>query len=159
MPEKNILDKKRILLVDDEPDILETLGELLSMCDVTKASTFEEAETLLEEQEFDLAILDIMGVNGYDLLKKANEKDIIAVMLTAHAMDAENLSKSYKEGAASFIPKEKINDIPVFLNDILEAKEKGKGLWSRWLERLESYFDDQFGPGWQEMHQFKIDKK
>ena len=50
MAGKNYLDGKRILIVDDEPDILETLEELLSMCEVVKASTFEEAE----EQE-DLA--------------------------------------------------------------------------------------------------------
>ena len=84
---------------------------------------------------------------------------MIVVMLTAHAMDAENLLKSYKEGAASFIPKEKMADIATFLNDVLEAKEKGKSLWWRWLDRLEDYFDEQFGPEWQEMYQFKIDKK
>jgi CheY-like chemotaxis protein len=159
MPAKNFLDNKKVLIVDDEPDVLETLGELLSMCNVTEASSFEEAMDLMEDHHFDLAVFDIMGVDGYELLKKANEKNIIAVMLTAHAMDAENLSKSYKEGAASFIPKEKMADIATFLNDVLEAKEKGKSLWWRWLDRLESYFNDQFGPEWQEMHQFKIDRK
>lgn len=159
MSAKNLLDNKKVLIVDDEPDVLETLEDLLSMCDVTKASGFEEAMDLIEKQNFDLAIFDIMGVDGYGLLKKANENNIIAVMLTAHAMDAENLSKSYKEGAASFIPKEKMAEIPTYLVDVLEAKEKGKSFWWRWLDRLEGYFDEQFGPEWQEMYQFKIDKK
>jgi DNA-binding response OmpR family regulator len=38
---------------------------------VTKASTFEEARAHLENQVFDIAILDIMGVNGYELLELA----------------------------------------------------------------------------------------
>ena len=61
---KNWLQSKRLLIVDDEPDVLETLEELLPMCDVVKASSFEEAKDLLEVQYFDIAILDIMGVNG-----------------------------------------------------------------------------------------------
>ena len=64
----NWLKFKRLLIVDDEPDILETLEELLPMCDVVKASSFEEAKDLLEFQYFDIAVLDIMVVNGYKLL-------------------------------------------------------------------------------------------
>ena len=126
MATENILDDKEILIVDDEPDILAALEELLSMCDVTKAATFEEAKALMETKDFDLAILDIMGVKGYDLLKKAREKNLIVAMLTASALSVESLSRSYEEGAASFIPKEKIADIATYLSDILEAKGKGK---------------------------------
>lgn len=97
-----------------------------------------------------------MGVKGYGLLKKANEKNVIVVMLTAQALDAENLSRSYKEGAASYLPKDKMTHITTYLNDILEAKEKGKSFWYRWLNRLEDYFDEKFGPDWQEKHQIKI---
>lgn len=156
MSAKDLLDKKKVLIVDDEPDIPETLEELLPMCHITKAFTFEEAADLIEKQHFDLAILDIMGVKGYDLLKKAVQKDVIVVMLTAHALNAENLKKSYNEGAASYIPKEELTNITTYLNDILEAKEKGKSFWWRWLDRMEGYFDKKFGPEWQERHQIKI---
>ena len=105
MTNKNRLDGKKILIVDDEPDVLETLEELLSMCDVSKASSFEEAKKLLDFEYFDLAILDIMGVDGFELLEIARERDVIAVMLTAHALSPENIVKSYKEGAASYLPK------------------------------------------------------
>ena len=37
----NWLKYKRVLIVDDEPDVLETLEELLAMRDVAKASSFE----------------------------------------------------------------------------------------------------------------------
>jgi hypoxanthine-guanine phosphoribosyltransferase len=43
MEEKSRLMGKRVLIVDDEMDVLETLAELLSMCTVTKASSFNEA--------------------------------------------------------------------------------------------------------------------
>jgi DNA-binding response OmpR family regulator len=84
MAEKKLLDGKRVLAVDDEHDVLDTLLDLLPMCKVVTASSFEEARGLLESQQFDLAILDIMGVNGYGLLDIATRKNIPAVMLTAH---------------------------------------------------------------------------
>jgi DNA-binding NtrC family response regulator len=149
MSNRKLLDYKRILIVDDEPDVLDTLEQLLPMCDVVKASTFDEAKEVLETQYFDIAILDIMGVDGYKLLEIAKRREVIPVMLTAHALSPENLAKSYKEGAASYVPKEEMTHITTFLNDILEAKEQGKNVWWRWLDRLGAYFDRKFGPSWQ----------
>ena len=37
-----------------------------------------------------------MGVAGYDLLKIATQKNLTSVMLTAHALSPENVTKSYK---------------------------------------------------------------
>ena len=156
MTNENLLEGKRVLIVDDEPDVLETLVDLLPMCDVVKASTFDEAKNLLETQYFDMAILDIMGVQGYELLKISNEKRVIGVMLTANAMTPDNVVKSYEEGAASFVPKEEMVNITTFLIDIFEAEEKGKSLWWRWFDRLADYFEKKFGPDWQEKHGFKV---
>jgi DNA-binding NtrC family response regulator len=140
---------KRVLIVDDEPDILATLEDLLSMCEVVKASSFEEAKAQLETRKFDLAVLDIMGVNGYELLALCNRRDITAVMLTSHALTPQNIIQSFKSGAASFIPKDRIADIPVLLTDVLEAKERGEHFWSRWTARFgEAYWEQKFGPGW-----------
>jgi DNA-binding NtrC family response regulator len=138
MASKSLLEGKRILIVDDEPDVLETLEEFLSMCDVVKASSFHEAKELLETQYFEMAILDIMGVDGYELLEIAKEREVIAVMLTAHALSPEDTVRSYKKGAASYVPKEEMSNITIFLNDILEAKEKGKSFWWRWFDRFGS---------------------
>jgi len=148
--EKNRLEDKRILIVDDEPDILETLEGLLSGCTVVKASSFDEAKKLLESQYFDMAILDIMGVDGYGLLGIAREKEVMAVMLTAHALSPEDTAKSYKKGAAYYIPKDEMVDIKVFLNDILEAESEGRSPWSRWFMRFSSFYERRFGPEWQE---------
>ena len=150
MKQEELLTGKKILVVDDEPDILDTVEDLLPMCEVVKASTFEEAKRLLETQDFDIAILDIMGVDGYELLKIAKKKNIIAVMLTAHSLTVQDTKKSFELGAASFIPKDKIMDIAVFLTDILEGQKKGKRFWWRWLDRFADYYDRRFGPNWQE---------
>ena len=150
MTNKSLIDGKKILIVDDEPDVLETLEGLLSVCDIIKASSFDEARELLQNQDFDLAILDIMGVDGYRLLEIANEKKVIAIMLTAHALSIQNTAKAYQEGAASYVPKDEMANIDVFLNDILEAREKGKSFWWRWRERLGPYYNKKFGTDWKE---------
>lgn len=150
MAAQNLLDGKRILVVDDEPDVLETLEDLLPICDVIKASSFDEAKGLLETQNFELVILDIMGVGGYDLLEISNKRNLTAVMLTAHALTPENIVKSYKKGSAYFLPKEEMTDIADFLNEILAAKAKGKSTWDNWLDRLAGYCERTFGSKWQE---------
>ena len=153
---KDLVDGKRVLIVDDEPDILEILEELLSMCDLVKASSFEEAEKYLTTEYFDIAVLDIMGVNGYKLLDLAIKRDVIAVMLTAHALSPDDTVKSFKKGAASYVPKEEVSNIVIYLNDILEAREQGKSFWWRWFDRMADYCDKKFGPDWQKEHGFKV---
>jgi DNA-binding response OmpR family regulator len=92
----DILKGKKILVVDDEPDVLESLKEILQECDVETASSYESAKELFERIEFDAAILDIMGVRGFDLLEIAIEKKIPALMLTAHGLNPDNLVGSIK---------------------------------------------------------------
>ncbi len=110
----------------------------------------------MENQYFHMAILDIMGVDGYKLLGMTKERKVIAVMLTAHALNPENLFRSYDEGAASYVPKDEMANIVTFLNDILEAKEQGKHFWWRWFDRLGAYFDKRFGPEWQKEYVEKV---
>ena len=153
MNSENLLEGKKILVVDDEPDILDTVEELLSMCEVEKASTFNEAWERLGTQYYDLVILDIMGVQGYRLLELANERKVPAVMLTAHAMTPDNVVRSHQEGAAYFLPKDEMSQIASHLNDIFEAKKEGKTTWWRWLDRLGAFFEARFGPDWQSHHQ------
>ena len=147
---KGLLNEKKVLIVDDEPDILETLKELLSMCEVTEAATFEQAKELLETQVFDIAVLDIMGVNGYKLLDIARQKKIIPVMLTAHALSPDHTIKSYRRGAALYVPKDQMANIVTYIEDVLEGLSKGKSTWWRWLERFESYYEKKFEAAWKD---------
>ena len=154
MDPKDRLKGKKILIVDDEPDVLEQLIELLDMCRIDPASSFEEGKKRLEDERYDIAILDIMGVKGFELLKIANEQEIPALMLTAHGLSEENLKKSAEEGACYYAPKEKMHEIDLFVADVLEALEKKKSPWVRWLDRLGGYYDKRFhGPNWREKEQ------
>jgi DNA-binding NtrC family response regulator len=151
MAEKKLLDGKRVLAVDDEHDVLDTLLDLLPMCKVVTASSFEEARGLLESQQFDLAILDIIGVNGYGLLDIATRKNIPAVMLTAHAWSPDNLVRSIKEGAVAYLPKEELSNITDYLSDVLTARKEGRNPWQSWHERLPtSYFERRWGAAWKD---------
>jgi len=151
MSDTSLLEGKKVLAVDDEPDILEVLEELLDMCQVVKATTFEQARELLLSEPFHIAILDIMGVDGFGLLDIANKRDIPAVMLTAHSFNAQSLVKTIKEGAYSYIPKEEVSDIAEYLVDALIAREKGENPWSAWKERLPtSYFERRWGAAWRD---------
>jgi CheY-like chemotaxis protein len=151
MPDRKLLAGKKVLAVDDEPDILEVLEELLSMCELVTASSFENAHELLESQQFDLVILDIMGVDGYGLLALATKKNIPAVMLTAHAWSPDNLVRSIKKGAVSYLPKEELSNITDYLNDVLTASKEGRDPWKSWHDRLPtSYFEKRWGAAWKD---------
>jgi DNA-binding NtrC family response regulator len=150
MVDTQILAAKRILVVDDEPDILESVEEVLSMCTVDTASGYEVASELLKAETYDIAVLDIMGVKGYELLDIAHEKGVPAVMLTAHALSADNFAKSMNKGAYAYLPKDKLFEIDVFLAEILEEGNKNAGLLGKWFNRLKGYYENKFGPGWLE---------
>ncbi len=160
MDTKKIIHGKLILIVDDEKDVLDTLVEFLNECKIDTAQSFEEGKRLLEENNYEVAILDIMGVRGFELLEVAKKQGIPALMLTAHALSEESLKRSAEEGASYFAPKEEINRIDLFVADILDAKEKNKNVWIKWLDRLGNFYDKQFtGPNWREKHKEFWDKK
>jgi CheY-like chemotaxis protein len=144
----DILKGKKILAVDDEPDILDTLKDLLEECNIETATNFESAKDLLESQVYDAVILDIMGVRGFDLLKITAEKKTPALMLTAHGLNPDNLVGSIRLGAKSYIPKDKISEIDIYLKDIFLAQEKGIEKSGTWFARLGTFFDTRFGKGW-----------
>ena len=149
-----ILKGKKILIVDDEPDVLEILIELLDICRIDTASSFEEGKKLLENETYDIAILDIMGVRGFELLEIANRQKIPALMLTAHGLSEESLKKSAEEGALYYAPKEKMNEIDLFVADVLDAIDNKKNPWVKWFERLAGFYDKRFhGPNWREQEQ------
>jgi DNA-binding NtrC family response regulator len=149
MASDDILKGKKILVVDDEPDILETLEELLDECDIETAATFESASALLKTKAYDAAILDIMGVKGFDLLQIAIDRKIPALMLTAHGLNPDNLVGSIKLGAKSYIPKEKMSEIDLYLKEIFIAQKMGIEKSGNWFAHLKSFFDNRFETGWQ----------
>jgi DNA-binding NarL/FixJ family response regulator len=152
MADESPLKDKVILAVDDEPDVLETVEEELDMCILHKAQDYDTALQYLLSYTYDVVILDIMGVNGFELLKTAVARDFPAVMLTAHAVTPEALKKSIRLGALSFLPKERITDLKEFLEDVVLGT--GKPLWIKFFDKLGAYFNKRFGPDWKERDKF-----
>ncbi|MEE9418775.1 MAG: response regulator [Desulfatiglandaceae bacterium] len=146
------LKDKVVLVVDDEPDVLETVEEELDMCLMHKATDYDTALQYLLSYTYDIVILDIMGVNGFGLLKSAVSRGFPTVMLTAHALSPESLKKAIKLGAVSFLPKEKISELSSFLEDVVLGE--GKPVWKKLFDKLEGYFDKRFGPDWKERDKF-----
>ena len=106
---ESILNGKKILAVDDEPDVLAVLEEEIKEscpnCVIDKASSYETAAEKLKSQTYDVIILDIMGVRGFDLLELAVKRKFRVAMLTAHALSPETLKKSVELGARAYLPK------------------------------------------------------
>ena len=152
MTSKSVLEDKVILVVDDEPDVLETVEEELDMCLIHKATDYETALQYLLSYTYDTVILDIMGVNGFELLKTAVSREFPTVMLTAHALSPESLKQSIKLGAVSFLPKEKISELSSFLEDVVLGE--GKPVWEKLFDKLGDYFSKRFGPDWKEKDRF-----
>ena len=148
---KETLKSKKVLVVDDEPDILETISEMLDGCEVHTAGSFESGLQMLFNNHYDAVILDIMGVNGFELLKNSNAKGFPTIMLTAYQITPEAVKRSLDMGAAAFLPKELIGEIKELLQEVFQGG--GKRLW--WLKSLEktgSYFDQKFGSSWKGQH-------
>ena len=152
MGSERLLQDKIILIVDDEPDVLDTIAELLDMCKIHKARDYDTALQLLASYTFDIVILDIMGVDGFELLKQAVSRGFPTVMLTAHALTPEALKKSIKLGAVSFLPKEKMPEIESYLEDVVLGG--GKSAWEKLFDKLGSFFNQRFGPDWKERDAF-----
>jgi len=147
---ESILNGKTILAVDDEPDILSVLeAEILGAapkCKFEKATTYEEATKKLESQPYDLVILDIMGIRGFDLLDLAVTKNFRVAVLTAHALSPEALKKSIELGARAYLPKDKLGEVVPFIEDVLKYDYLPG--WNRLMKTLEGYFNAKWGELW-----------
>ena len=146
----SILKGRMILAVDDEPDVLtvleEEIKEACPNCIFDKTTTYKEAVERMASWTYDLVILDIMGVRGFDLLKKAVARQFPVVMLTAHALNPEALRQSIEWGARAYLPKEKMGEIVPFLEDVL-GYENLPG-WARLLQNLGGFFNSRWGENW-----------
>jgi DNA-binding NtrC family response regulator len=147
----SILDGKKILAVDDEPDVLAVLEEEILYkcpnCKMDKATNYEDAKELLESKPYDVVVLDIMGVRGFDLLEIAVKHNLKVAILTAHAITPEALKRSYEMKARAYLPKSKLGEIVPFLEDILKYDYQSG--WKRLMEKMHGFFDEKFETDWE----------
>lgn len=118
------LGKPKILVVDDEPDTVELIQLTLSTAgyDIHTAMSAVEAMNFLEEEDYDLLLLDVMmpEVSGFDMLThlREKEKDIPPVVfLTARVTQADR-AQGEDLGAAAYLTK------PAKRGDLLDVVKK-----------------------------------
>ena len=141
---------KKILVVDDEPDIIEALMDLLDMCHVEGALDFRAAKTFLQKHDYDAAVLDIMGVDGYGLLEIVKQQNIPALILTSHALSPEHFKKSIRNGAHLYLPKDKMYEIDDYLDELIQSFKMPEKKSGRWFVRLAPFFNKIFEPNWKD---------
>ncbi|MCP3924167.1 MAG: sigma-54-dependent Fis family transcriptional regulator [Desulfobacterales bacterium] len=103
--------KTKILVVDDEKDMTRLLQRTLEPeidCRVSMAFSGKMAQSILEQEQFDLIICDIKmpGMDGFELLEYINKNfpELTVIMLTAYG-NIESAVKAIKKGAYDFVPK------------------------------------------------------
>jgi DNA-binding NarL/FixJ family response regulator len=143
---ESILNGKSILAVDDEPNVLVILEEEIltaaPKCKFEKPTTYQEATQKLESKNYDVAILDIMGVRGFDLLDLAVKRNLRVAILTAHDLNPSVSKRSFEMKARAYLHKEKLGEIVSFLEDILNY-EYLPG-WKHIFKKLEGFFTEKF---------------
>jgi len=120
---------KRILVVDDDENILNLEKTILEQrgFEVTGAVGGAEALAMLEEQTFDLVLLDVMmpEVDGFTVCRKIKEdprlKDLPVIFLTAKG-GGEALAEGFESGAVMYINKPfTANKLLTIVNTMLES--------------------------------------
>ena len=126
-------DKQLVLVVDDDPDLVEAVSMKLESHNFRVAKAYDgvEAWDKIKEERPDLIILDVMmpRKNGYELcdeLKKTEEyKDIVVVLLTAVADAVTSTSYTHMDGkttlADDYVPK------PIDMDKLMEIVDDHLG--------------------------------
>ena len=117
----------KILIIDDEPSIRNTLREILEYEDfeVEDAKDGEEGLKMYQEKNFDIVLCDVKmpKMDGIEVLEKAMAlgKDGQFIMISAHG-NIETAVEATKKGAYDFI--EKPPDLNRLLVTIRNAMDK-----------------------------------
>ncbi len=131
---------KKIMIVDDDPDIVFLVKAILKKkgFEVQGATGGKECVKLLETYRPDLILLDIMmpNMNGWDVLdhirKKRDLQSVYVAMLTAKGLTVEVLQDERLSGLVDYIPKpftvesisERVDNILAIIEDVERKKEQ-----------------------------------
>ena len=122
---------KRILVVDDNSEILDLYGEFLGLhnYDISTAASGERALEIIREEKVDLVMLDIKmpGISGMETLRLIKEYDpnIRVIMLTGYGYQLERTNAAIKYGASAYINKNmSLDEILAAIEDVLRKKAR-----------------------------------
>ncbi|MCC6069638.1 ANTAR domain-containing response regulator [Massilia sp. GCM10020059] len=115
--------KRRILIVDDDPILLQFIGEVLRHAgyDTVSASSGAQAIAQIEAREPDLALLDITmpGMSGLELARHLNELTTVPFMFLSAIGDTDSARQAAAYGAVGYVVK------PVDAERLMAAFEAG----------------------------------
>jgi len=113
------MEKFKVLVVDDEDDFRETIVKRLQgrHLDTTGVASGEEALRIMEQEAFDVVVLDVLmpGMDGIEVLKEMKKRWPLTevIMLTGHA-SVESGIQGMQLGAFDYVMK------PVPLDELLD---------------------------------------
>jgi two-component system response regulator AtoC len=102
--------RRKVLIVDDEPDMLANCARILRRCgyECLMADSSEQGLSLVQTADPDVVLVDLRmpGKSGIDIVKavKARHPDIEVVLMTAYAT-IETAVDAIKQGAFDYLPK------------------------------------------------------
>jgi DNA-binding NtrC family response regulator len=127
--------KIKVLLVDDEKDFIESLAERLQLrdFDVTTALNGNDAINLVQENDYDVIVLDVKmpGKDGIETLREIKKTTQLSqiIMLTGNAT-VESAIQGMKLGAYDYIMK------PTVTEDLIELINKAYKIVEEQKERI-----------------------
>ena len=129
----------RILVVDDNPDMAETLADILELkgFSVHAAASGAEALEILQDQPVDILLTDVKmpGMNGLELYRETRKlyPRLITIFMTAYSAD-ELIQQGMAEGVKTILDKPLdmnflVRLLSVYGRIIAEAGRLAAGLW------------------------------
>ena len=125
LKKKTKFSKNKVLIVDDEPDYLQTLRDMLEMNRYLVASAIDgqQALKMIPEEQPDVILLDLImpGMNGLEVLERIKSnpefKSIPVIMLTGRS-EGGDIARAQECGVDDYIVK------PFNRNLLLETIKK-----------------------------------
>lgn len=120
-----VMDRLRVLFVDDEEELVSTVVERLELrqIDAKGVTSGSDAIKLIGEQIFDVVVLDVKmpGIGGFEVIKRIRQEqpDISVVFLTGHGSE-DSAAEGMRMGAFDYLMK------PVDIDALVEILHKAR---------------------------------
>jgi DNA-binding response OmpR family regulator len=118
-----LMDSLRVLLVDDEEELVETLVERLQIRGFRAEGVTRGVDAIqrIREGDFDVVVLDVKmpGLDGLEVIGqlKNDRADVQVILLTGHG-SSEDAARGINAGAFDYLIK------PVDINELIEIIRK-----------------------------------
>jgi hypothetical protein len=120
----------KTLVVDDEPDVFETVKARVSACDIFTAGDFQSVYDLIKHESSGRISVDIVGAHGNALFERTSTHMTSAAMLTAQTANGEGSDSDVarRQSAVSFLPQEELTRRTVLICELREELARGRRL-------------------------------